>query len=217
MVGWPKGWYYSSQKILLICVFIQEFLNIYFHVYLLSFGGIRFAIKELQTTDVWSAMKAKEEADLVLPLEKHYNLIQYIESFSEEGVQYIVLELANQGDLGKAIALRKRNDKMWDAEFVVDVTSQIAAGLKFLHDNNVIHRDIKPQNLLLHQEPRTDLLLVKISDFGMSRAIGEATDYLKTQCGTKMYMPPEAHGGKYYFPTDIWSFGCVLFEIGYAS
>ncbi len=150
-----------------------------------------------------------------MPL-KHKNLIQYLDAFSHDGIHYTVLEYANKHDLGHAIFSQKKKDNLWKDSHVAYLTVEIAEGLKFLHDQNILHRDLKPQNILLHRPPQANDIQVKITDFGLSREIGASKDYVRTECGTRLYMAPECHGGKYFFPSDIWALGCVLFEIGYS-
>jgi serine/threonine protein kinase/Tfp pilus assembly protein PilF len=92
----------------------------------------------------------------------------------------------------------------------LDIALQIAKGLEEAHNKGIIHRDIKPANIML-----TDKGQVKIMDFGLAK-LESAGDITKTSSvmGTVAYMSPEqALGKKVDFRTDIWSFGCLLFEI----
>ena len=78
-----------------------------------------------------------------------------------------------------------------------------------MHSRSILHRDMKTQNLLLNAND-----VVKVGDFGISKMLGEGDINTRTQCGTPYYMPPEVVLGKPYGPkADIWSLGCVLYEL----
>jgi serine/threonine protein kinase len=89
------------------------------------------------------------------------------------------------------------------------LATSILHGLKQLHGQRMVHRDIKPHNLLLNH--RGD---IKISDFGLARTLNEHRMYTKTFVGTLLYMAPERIGGcDYGCAADIWSFGLVFLSV----
>ena len=71
-----------------------------------------------------------------------------------------------------------------------------------------MHRDLKPQNILVG-----DGLVLKIGDFGLAREFADSKDVANTACGTRLYMSPETYGGHYSLPSDVWSLGCILYEL----
>ena len=85
--------------------------------------------------------------------------------------------------------------------------SQIAAGLQYLHQLEIIHRDLKCENILMGTSSRC-----LITDFGFARVLN-GTDVSNTFCGSAAYAAPELLRGKEYnsFSSDIWSLGCILF------
>lgn len=86
---------------------------------------------------------------------------------------------------------------------------QILEGLKYLHDRNIIHRDLKLGNLFLNDE-----LVVKIGDFGLATTIAFEGERKKTICGTPNYIAPEILNKKgHSFEVDIWSVGCVMYTL----
>jgi serine/threonine-protein kinase ULK/ATG1 len=88
---------------------------------------------------------------------------------------------------------------------------ELAKGIKCLYDNNLIHRDLKPQNLLLTEDSPTAVL--KIADFGFARHLAEAS-MAETLCGSPLYMAPEIlKFQKYDAKADLWSVGAILYEM----
>jgi len=88
------------------------------------------------------------------------------------------------------------------------MTRQIASGLALLHKNHILHRDIKSMNILV-----TDQFDCKLTDFGMSKLIGDQEIFNTANAGTPLWMAPEVRGGLYNFSADIFSLGLVLFEL----
>jgi len=136
---------------------------------------------------------------------KYNHIAEYIDSFVHHGHIIIIFELLSL-DLYHVIS--KRNHYGLPIEIVSSVTRQILSGLNELHNCNIIHGDIKPENILLFDETS---LKVKISDFGSSRL---ANQEYSTYIVSRYYRAPEIvlklpHG----FPIDIWATACVAFEL----
>jgi serine/threonine-protein kinase ULK/ATG1 len=90
--------------------------------------------------------------------------------------------------------------------------SQLANGLRYLYNNNIVHRDIKPRNILLTSNRR----VLKIADFGFARQVAQENHMYQTVCGSPLYMAPEIiKKSDYNNQTDLWSLGMILFEILY--
>lgn len=146
---------------------------------------------------------------IYLILSRDINIISYKESFLEDSTSTlcIVLEYANGGDLyNKIIDYKKKGSTMPEHE-VWKIFIQIVKGLKALHDLKIVHRDIKCANIFLTKDN-----IVKLGDLNVSKVAKRGL--LQTQTGTPYYASPEVWKDKPYdSKSDIWSIGCVLYEM----
>jgi len=139
----------------------------------------------------------------------HPNIISVHDSGEWSGLPYFVMPYVDGESLEHRIA-RERRLTVADA---LRIARQVADALAYAHDKGVIHRDIKPGNILLHAGHAV------VADFGIARAIERATDEQRTASGvaigTRDYMPPEqeANDPDLDARADIYSLGCVLFEM----
>ncbi len=135
----------------------------------------------------------------------HPALITIYDFGEEDGLAYMAMELLN----GKELSTRMESSSLPIREAVA-IAEQVAEGLAYAHDGGVIHRDIKPGNIMLLPNGR-----IKIMDFGVARMkVSELKTQLGTRLGTPKYMSPEqSTGGKLDHRTDIFSLGIVLYEM----
>lgn len=135
----------------------------------------------------------------------HPNIVRFLSFFDDVHNVYIVLELCKQRSM---MELHKRRPVVTEPECRFYI-HQILDGVRYLHDNNIIHRDLKLGNLFLN-----DKLNVKIGDFGLATRITFDGERKKTLCGTPNYIAPEILNKKgHSFEVDIWSIGCVMFTL----
>ena len=143
---------------------------------------------------------------------KDPNVIGYEESFYDSNYShlFLIMEYAPYGDLGKILQKRKKMKEYYTENELLNIYLQITSGLKAVHAKQIIHRDLKSANIFITQ--KNDLIL-KIGDFNVSKKI----DYLNlknTQTGTPYYASPEIWENRPYdFKSDIWSLGCLFYEI----
>eukprot|EP01035_Chromulina_nebulosa_P017131 gene17131-22645_t len=138
---------------------------------------------------------------------RHQNIVRLFDSFHSPRFIYLVLELCPGGDLSIFIKRNKRLDERVAKNFLC----QLAKGLTFLNQKNIIHRDLKPANVLLSENSNNAIL--KLADFGFAKQLAEAA-MAQTQCGTPYYMAPEIFEMRDYDSrADIWSTGCIYFEM----
>jgi serine/threonine protein kinase len=139
----------------------------------------------------------------------HPNLVLVKEVMEDDQHLYIVLEHMLRGDLYDV--LYNENDKHMKEEEVKTIFNDLMQGVLSLHSNNIVHRDIKLENLLMDETGT-----VKITDFGSALDIVECKDKdeFSLICGTREYMAPEMlKEEEYSFSVDIWSCGVVLYEL----
>lgn len=135
----------------------------------------------------------------------HKNIVGFHSFFDDPLNIYIVLELCKKRSM---MELHKRRKLITDYECRYYM-HQVMTGVKYLHDNHIIHRDLKLGNLFLNDE-----LHVKIGDFGLATKIEYAGERKKTLCGTPNYIAPEILNKKgHSYEVDIWSIGCVMYTL----
>ena len=135
-------------------------------------------------------------------------IVKFIKCFLLDASHFcIVTEYCEDGDLElKILETKKSNLKINDFSIFI-WCDQLLQGVTYLHANNIIHRDIKPGNILLKNDQ------VKLCDFGVSRELGSSIE-VNTHAGTLLYMSPEIRAYKSYtYKTDVWSLGCVFYEL----
>jgi len=135
----------------------------------------------------------------------HAHLVKLFSYFEDSNFVYIVLELCRKRSL---MELHKRRKAVTEPESRYFV-HQILLGCKYLHDNKIIHRDLKLGNVFLN-----DSMEVKIGDFGLATKVDYAGERKKTLCGTPNYIAPEVLGKKgHSYEVDVWSIGCILYTL----
>ncbi len=135
---------------------------------------------------------------------KHENVVAAYDVVDEGNMHYIVLEYLDGTTLNKYI---KQKGKLSNEE-VVDISLQVAKGIQAAHRKGIIHRDIKPQNIVIDNKG-----VAKITDFGIARAITSTTKNISV-IGTVHYISPEqVRNTKVDFRSDIYSFGCTMYEM----
>lgn len=144
---------------------------------------------------------------------KSWFIVKYIDriNIKEQHKMYIIMEYCEKGDLKQYIEKHKKEKTPIPEEFIWKILSQMWAALEICHSskNKVIHRDIKPGNIFIDKYDD-----VKLGDFGLSKKLAEDSIFAQTNVGTPYYMSPEqVSTSKYDEKTDIWSLGCILYEM----
>ena len=151
-------------------------------------------------------MEAVNEIRLLASV-RHPNVVNYHEAFIDGNRLCIIMEYASHGDLSRCISKRRQARKPFSEETIWSYFIQICFGVQALHNQRVLHRDIKAANIL-----RSGAHVVKVGDLGIAKLM--KSNMTKTQIGTPHYMPPEVWRNKpYSFPSDVWALGCLMYEM----
>ena len=164
-------------------------------------------IKVIKTATEETTQAFKREVNLTLSL-NHPNIIKLfgITCVKENKKQGIVMDKAEHGSLDEWIG-KIHHDKL------TKISLGVVDGLKYVHSQHVIHRDIKPQNILMFGSDSEDDMIPKIADFGVSKVI-QTMKVTHTRVGHAIYMAPEIRLDiRYSFTADIYSLAMTLFEM----
>ncbi|KAL2533787.1 Protein kinase superfamily protein [Abeliophyllum distichum] len=172
-------------------------------------NGTEVAIKEIVTSRLNCKLRESLKSEIfILKKINHPNIIRLHDMIEESGKMYIVLEYCKGGDL--SMYINQHHGRIPEA-VAKHYMQQLAEGLKILRENNLIHRDLKPQNLLL--TTNDDNSVLKIADFGFARSL-QPRGLAETLCGSPLYMAPEIMQlQKYDAKADLWSVGAILFQL----
>ncbi len=160
-------------------------------------------LKQEFSTDTKFVTKFRAEAQSVAGL-SHSNIVGVYDVGEEDGLYYIVMELVEGITLKKYIERKGR----LDIREAIGISIQIAQGLEVAHDHHIIHRDIKPQNIIISKDGN-----VKVTDFGIAKAASSNT-ITSNAMGSVHYISPEqARGGFSDEKSDIYSLGITMYEM----
>lgn len=179
-----------------------------------AFGGV-YLVKKGSTNDLF-ALKIMEKSEMIqknmvanvllerkiLMLVKNAFVVRLFYAFQTRDHLILVLEWMSGGDLAAILRMKGRLDR----ETTQMIVAELVFGLGYLHENDIVHRDVKPSNILIDEEGH-----VKLTDFGLAETMLTMTGRV---IGTPDYMAPEVITGKSQNSSiDWWSVGCVLFEM----
>eukprot|EP00058_Branchiostoma_floridae_P024132 XP_002609622.1 hypothetical protein BRAFLDRAFT_87843 [Branchiostoma floridae] len=191
-----------------------------------------YAIKKIKCTNPENIEIALQEMWTLTRLTDHPNIVKMIECYLQNGgihrvkhgeddylclVElnlWLVMEYCNGGTMNDYL-LERDPDPETNARFM----TQLSGAVSFLHNNNVVHRDLKPDNVLVCQPVNGDPPLVKIGDFGLSKICNASnlshntdinTYQMNSACGSDYFMAPEVFEGSYTAKADIFALGMIF-------
>jgi len=171
----------------------------------------QLVLKEVSLANM-GAVERKSTMNEVNILKKlnHPHIIAFKESFVVDQTLCVVMEFAADGDLAGLIEKQKKTGRRFPEATVLRLLAEVVSAMGYCHHElHLLHRDLKPQNIFLGKGGA-----VKLGDFGISKIMAASRAMAQTQCGTPLYMSPElCKGARYDRGADVWSVGCVLYEI----
>jgi len=183
-------------------------------------GNRQVAIKVVRPADLTASggvrgdveRRFKREAALLGQF-SHPNILPIYDSGVEDGYLYIVMPYAQEGSLSDAIRGRfgRRLELPLELPAAADLIGQVASALQYTHDHDVVHRDVKPGNILIRIEPDGHWRML-LADFGVARG-AETTTQQTLVTGTFAYMAPEQFSGKFSPASDQYALAIVAYQL----
>ena len=185
-----------------------------------AFGSVKIVTRKedkkvyaMKTINIGKLDNKEKEAALnevrILASLRHPNIVGYREAFYDEPSKTlnIVMEYADDGDIAHKIQENLKRRLRFEESTLWEWIIQILEGLKYLHDNKIMHRDLKCANIFLMKNGQ-----LKIGDLNVSKLA--KNNMARTQTGTPFYLSPEIWKDlPYDYKCDIWSVGCIIYEL----
>jgi len=171
--------------------------------------GVTVALKRLKSSDASSLQDLVTEINTLSSL-NHVHVVRLLGLYVSETYEtYIVTEFVESGNLQTLL----QKQETITVVTALKIGKQIAAGMRYLGENSIVHRDLALRNILA--EEKSDGYLVKLSDFGLSREVKESyyIGQVATKFPVKWSAPEVLQWRKYSSKSDVWSYGIVLWEI----
>ena len=170
------------------------------------------SFKVVKTIDLSSLTILKQQQALkevqILKKTNHPHIIEYYNSICEDSILYILMEYASGGDLQSHILKYKQKHQYISENQIWAWAYEICLGVNYLHNHNILHRDLKCLNIFLDEKQR-----IKIGDMGLSEIINDKS-IENISIGTPLFMSPEQiRRQPYGFKVDIWAIGCVIYTL----
>ena len=181
------------------------------------FTNEKVAMKEIKksSANLLSDGQIKDEIEILKNLD-HPDIVRIIESFNTKNSYILITEYCEGGELFDQV-----KNQLSETQIAV-IFRQLLSGLAYLHSNNIVHRDLKLENILIHEKERSkitgeDLFNIKIIDFGTAR-IFDKKNKPQSIVGSSYYIAPEVLRQRYNKECDLWSVGVILymFIVGHA-
>ena len=177
-------------------------------VYLVEKKKKYYALKKITDLTKEEILKYQTLLNSLYKIKSEY-IIKYYKSYIENDCIYIIMEYGGDTNLKQYIEEQNKSNCLIDEKIISDIIIQICIGIKEIHKNKLIHRDLTPENIFMDKNNK-----IKIGDFGVSIILTTVKNYAKTRIGKEHYLAPEIFGKKEYNnKVDIYALGCIIYEL----
>ena len=177
----------------------------YGEVYLIEKGSEKYVLKKIKSKLTEEDINEYNKIINILYKINNKNIIKYYKTFREKDSLNILMEYGGDNNLEKFIKKYKEKNELIVENIIRDIIIQICFGLKEIHKNKIIHRDLTPDNIFVDDNNQ-----IKIGDFGISKIL--INKYTTKKIGKYHYFAPEIEKGeKYNNKIDIYSLGCIIY------
>ena len=162
----------------------------------------------LKNLDEKAKSQLKEEGKIISQLD-HKNIIKLYDDYHELNKEYLFMEYADGGDLMNQITKAINNREIIPELKIINWFIEICEAIKYIHNKNILHRDLKELNIFLTSNNN-----IKLGDFGLAKQLNANNNVAFTMVGTIIYESPEILNGRPYDKkSDIWSLGVILYHL----
>jgi len=169
--------------------------------------NVERAIKTMSKGNIKHVHRFMQEISIMKAMD-HPNIIKLFETFEDRKQIFLVMELCKGGELFDRIIEAGH----FTEKDCAQVVQQMLSAVLYMHKSNVCHRDLKPENFLFLNKGAIDKNVLKIIDFGLSKAFVEG-EPMATKAGTPYYVAPQVLQGRYDKTCDIWSCGVIMYTM----
>jgi len=175
-------------------------------------SGIERVCKSISKSNTSVPHSQIESEIRIIATLDHPNIVKIIEYFEDDSHVHLIMEYCPDGDLLSRIKQSIKSGKPISFIFAQSVVRQLLCAVAFMQTHRVIHKDLKPENIMLVMDPRQpERPLVKIIDFGLSELFSTNQSTSSTVAGTAFYMSPQIFKPPFSFKADIWSIGVIAY------
>jgi len=154
----------------------------------------------------------RREADMLKAL-SHPTIVKFHQVFFDRYFVCIVMDKYSGGDLVEGLHLHLKEKGKIDCHSIVHVCEQMGSAIQHLHNNSIVHRDVKGDNYLMDRKNITDLKCrIALSDFGTAVTL-KPGERLNSEVGTRVFWPPEFFNQNYSFKVDVWAMGIIVYGL----
>lgn len=184
-----------------------------------SFGEVHL-VKELRSGFI-RVCKTINKDQAAVPVEQieaeinilktldHPNIIKIYDVYEDYNSVYIIMEYCQGGELLDRIIQAQQRNKSLTEEYVMGLMQQILLALSYFHSQKIVHKDLKPENVLFQDKsPQSP---IKVIDFGLAEIFKKTDEYSHNAAGTVLYMAPEVFQRRLHLKCDVWSAGCIMY------